>query len=110
VLPENAEPEVSVDVSVGASTFKPGEPITVNWSNAPGNRNDYVAIYDVDKAADNEDISAWVYTNALPEGQVLCDGQNLQGKWPLPPGNYIVKLMKDDGYEQMAESGHFTVE
>ena len=110
VLPENAEPEVSVDVSVGASRFKTSEPIAVNWSNAPGNRNDYVAIYDVDKAADNEDISAWVYTNALPEGQVLCDGQNLQGKWPLPPGNYIVKLMKDDGYEQMAESGHFTVE
>ena len=51
-----------------------------------------------------------MYTNALPEGQVVCDGQNLQGQWPLQPGNYVVKLMKDDGYEQLAESGRFTVE
>ena len=106
VLPENAEPSVGVS----AGTFKAGEPITVNWSNAPGNRNDYLAIYEADKAEDNEDIRAWVYTNALPEGQVVCDGRNLQGQWPLPPGNYVVKLLKDDGYDQMGESARFTVE
>ena len=97
-------------VSVSAASFKPGEPIALSWSNAPGNRNDYAAIYDVDKARDNEDIRAWVYIDALPEGQAVCDGQNLQGQWPLQPGNYVVKLMKDDGYEQLAESGRFTVE
>jgi hypothetical protein len=110
VLPAGAEPSVSVT----AGTFKTAEPITVDWSNAPGNRNDYLAIYAADESSanghDNEDFLAWVYTNALPEGQVVCDGRTLQGEWPLPPGNYVVKLMKDDGYEQMAESGRFTVE
>jgi endonuclease/exonuclease/phosphatase family metal-dependent hydrolase len=110
VLPTGAEPSVSVT----AGTFKTAEPITVDWSNAPGNRNDYLAIYAADESSanghDNEDFLAWVYTNALPEGQVVCDGQNLQGQWPLPPGKYVVKLMKDDSYEQLAESGRFSVE
>ena len=106
VSPTGATPTVSVS----AGSFKTGEPITVNWSNAPGNRNDYLAIYDADKSQGNEDIRAWVYTNALPAGQLVCDGQNLQGEWPLQPGNYVVRLLKDDGYEQMAESGRFTVE
>jgi hypothetical protein len=29
--------------------------------------------------------------------------------WPLPAGQYVVRLMPDDGYVSVAESARFTI-
>jgi hypothetical protein len=29
---------------------------------------------------------------------------------PLEPGTYVIRLMKDDGYESIAESASFVIE
>ena len=69
-----------------------------HWKNAPGNRNDYLAVYDVATAGDPQAMSAWVYIDALPSGSKditeMLDGD----------GPFRLRLLKDDGYETLAET------
>jgi len=102
--------DVTPSVEVVGTTFKPGDSIAVKWKNAPGNRNDYVATYKLDVATDYENGLTWSYVGALPEGQLQLDETTTEAGWPLEPGTYVVRLVKDDGYEPMAESASFTVE
>lgn len=99
-----------VTVSVTGSRFKVGEAIPVSWNNGPGNRNDYLAAYKLNVAADYENGQAWTYVNALPEGRAQLDQSTVEWSWPLQPGSYVIRLVKDDGYEALAESASFVVE
>ena len=104
------EPDSIPAVEVTEKSFKVGQAIDVSWSNGPGNRNDYVAAYKLNVAPDYENGLAWVYVNALPEGRVRLDETTVEWSWPLQPGKYVVRLLKDDGYESLAESASFVVE
>lgn len=106
VLPSGAAP--SVDVA--GSSFAVGEGIDVRWSNAPGNRNDYLAAYEIDVETGYDNGLAWTYIAALPNGQKRLDESTSAWGWPLQPGNYVIRLVKDDGYDSMAESAPFVVE
>lgn len=106
VMAEGVGPAVEV---IGSS-FESGEPIEVAWNNAPGNRNDYVAAYKPGVPSGYEDGLAWTYVHAMPEGRMSLDDKSSEWGWPLEPGSYVIRLMKDDGYEQLAESAVFTVE
>jgi hypothetical protein len=106
VLKRDVDPSVEV---VGA-TFRPGDSIAVKWRNAPGNRNDYVAAYKLNVPTDYENGLAWSYVGALPEGQLQLDETTTESGWPLEPGTYVIRLVKDDGYEPMAESASFAIE
>ena len=108
----DGERETAIEV-VGAS-FAVGQAIPFTWSNAPGNRNDYVAVYAPGSTAqyetgDYETGLPWAYINALPEGQSQLDASNAGWGWPVPPGTYVMRLMKDDGYDILAESASFEV-
>jgi hypothetical protein len=35
---------------------------------------------------------------------------NIEWGWPLAPGNYVIRLMKDDGYESLAESAMLRID
>ena len=100
-------------VNVSRDTYKVGEAIKINWQDGPGNRNDYLGIYEV--GIDSAYIPGydggltWLYVNALPEGSIVLDESTSETVWPLPPGNYVARLMKDDGYESLAESAAFVV-
>ncbi len=89
--------------------FAPGEGIGIRWANAPGHRNDYVAVYDSQTPAGYGSGLAWAYVDARPAGALRLDVETAQGPWPLVPGSYVIRLMKDDGYEQLAESAPFAV-
>jgi endonuclease/exonuclease/phosphatase family metal-dependent hydrolase len=102
--------DVGPAVEVFGTSFESGEPIEVAWSNAPGNRNDYIAAYKPGVPSGYDDGLAWTYVHAMPEGRMPLDGQSSEWGWPLEPGNYVIRLMKDDGYEQLAESDVFTIE
>ncbi|MCJ7592971.1 MAG: hypothetical protein MUO51_16625, partial [Woeseiaceae bacterium] len=88
--------------------------IPYTWSNAPGNRNDYVAVYLPGvtaqyEAGDYETGLPWAYIDALPEGRSQLDASNAGWGWPVPPGTYVMRLMEDDGYDILAESASFEV-
>ncbi len=106
ILERDADPSVEV---VG-TTFRSGDSIAVKWRNAPGNRNDYVAAYKQDVAADYENGLAWSYIASLPEGHLQLDETTTEAGWPLEPGTYVIRLVKDDGYEPLAESASFVIE
>ena len=106
VLPVGAVPAIGVAKPV----FAAQEPVLIQWSNAPGFRNDYIAVYAADAADDNEAMLSYAYIDALPAGELdLRTAVALNGG-TLPPGRYVTKLLKDDGYEALAETGPFQVE
>ena len=104
VQDRDAVPSIAVDTH----RFDAGEPIPFRWQNGPGHRNDYVAVFDAGTEAAYENSLAWAYVQARPEGRMQLDAATLDG-FPLPPGRYVLRLMKDDGYEPLAESSMFEV-
>lgn len=106
VLAEDAAPAVEV----AGSSFARGEGIPVRWRDAPGNRNDYLAAYAYQAETDAGNGLTWTYIDALPEGGKSLDATSAAGPWPLVPGEYVIRLHKDDGYDVLAESSPFRVE
>lgn len=106
ILAANAVPEVTVT----PRAYAVGEAIPVSWRNAPGYRNDYIAAFAVDGGDNLEDGQAWTYVKSMPNGELILDDNNAEWGWPLSPGDYVIRLMKDDGYESLAVSEVFTVE
>ena len=97
------------------------EPVGVTWSNAPGNRWDWLGIFKATDAAvptdgsipdDSGDYLLYEYTRTEVEGHGTFSksSQTGSGTWPLPPGRYEVRLMLDDGYRTVARSRPFTIE
>ena len=109
VVDKDATPEVSVT----RDTYESGEAIEINWQNGPGNRNDYLGIYEVGIESayipGYDGGLTWLYINALPDGSILLDETTSEIAWPIPPGNYVARLMKDDGYDTLAESAPFVI-
>lgn len=101
VVAVDARPALSVD----HATVPSGEPIDVEWQNAPGMKFDWIAIY----AAGDPDLSnywAYLYTNAEINGSLSFDAGALGGA--LDPGDYDVRLLQDDGYVVLA-TAPFTI-
>jgi endonuclease/exonuclease/phosphatase family metal-dependent hydrolase len=99
VVAPGARPTVSAPPRVRA-----GRAIRVSWTNAPGFRRDWVGIW---KAGDNDlynDYLTFVYTGATVAGRTTIAGD----RSTYPPGRYVVRLVKDDGYGVLAQSS-FTV-
>jgi endonuclease/exonuclease/phosphatase family metal-dependent hydrolase len=94
-----AENRPSVSTSEGH--YWQGDPITVKWGNAPGYRWDWVAIYSLGDPDLYNGYWAYAYTGATASGDVTFDA-DLLGEEMLPPGEYEVRLMLDDGYQVLA--------
>ncbi|GAA4559901.1 endonuclease/exonuclease/phosphatase family protein [Planotetraspora kaengkrachanensis] len=100
-------------VSVGKSRYKQGEPITVDWSNAPGMGLDWVSVYACPggECADTSEYLVYTYTDSRIEGQAKIGPKAIgaDSSWPLAPGKYVVRLLPDDGLVSVAQSAVFTV-
>lgn len=107
------DPASSPLVETSRRSYDVGEAVQISWKNGPGNRNDYLGIYeagiDAEYIAGYDGGLAWIYVDALPEGTLRLDQASSISAWPLPRGSYVVRLLKDDGYEVLAESQPFTV-
>jgi hypothetical protein len=82
-----------------------GEPIIVEWQNAPGMKFDWLAIYE----AGDPDLAnywAYLYTGGEISGSLAIDAEVIGG--PLEPRAYEVRLLRDDGYVVLA-TAPFTV-
>ena len=75
-----------------------GEPIVVEWQNAPGMTFDWIAIYE---AGDPDLSSYWAYlTGGELSGSVTFDDVAIGG--PLDPGDDEMRLLRDIGSVVMA--------
>ncbi len=104
VLEQGAKPWVGL-----VHDSKGGEDLLVSWRDAPGLRNDYLAIVREGTKATYDGPGTWIYVNAMPAGSLRIGKDNVAGEWPLAPGRYVVRLMKDDGIEVLAESAPFDI-
>ena len=86
-----------------------GQPIVVKWRNTPGERWDWVAVYDRGADPNVAYYRLWGYTFASIAGKRTLDrtqpyfGYGPQ-PWPVRPGKYSVYLLRDDGYAVIARS------
>jgi endonuclease/exonuclease/phosphatase family metal-dependent hydrolase len=77
-----------------------GRRVRVAWHNAPGYRRDWVGIWKAGDVDLYNDYLTFEYTGATVAGSTTIGG--------LAPGRYVVRLMKDDGYAELAKAS-FTV-
>jgi len=107
VLPESGI-EPSISLFMENTTYEVGTPITAMYT-APGNRLDWVGVY---TAGDDDLTNYWLYryTGARVSGIVTIGATyDSYDAFPLPPGEYVLRLMLDDDYIMLAESEPFTI-
>ena len=109
--PQGTKPSVSTN----RSTYTVGQPIGVRWAAAPGMALDWIGVFRCypGGCADNGGYLLYWYTGTAVQGHgVIGPGKATQpggASWPLPPGEYVVRLLPDDGYISVAVSARFTV-
>src|SRR5665811_1236905 len=97
-----------------------GEPIVVDWRDAPADRWDWLGVYKASAADPAVDYYlVWQYTggamagtvHGMPAGALSMDGATSEGKpWPLPASKYVVYYLLADAYEAVAVSDtHLTL-
>ncbi|CAB5035126.1 unannotated protein [freshwater metagenome] len=87
-------------IRVAKRAIRSGASIRVSWSGAPGWRNDWVS---VSKAGDPDVVNyiGYVYTGAHVNGSETITADDL-GK--LKKGRYVVRLLRDDHYDVLAQT------
>lgn len=93
-------------LTIQTPTVRPGQPLRLRWSGAPGHRHDWLGVF---RAGDPSVIAylSTAYTHARRRGdaQITLEGED----GPLPPGDYEARLMRDDSYVVLARA-RFTIE
>jgi 5'-nucleotidase/UDP-sugar diphosphatase len=88
---------------VAKPTYAPGEKITVNFNNAPGNPKDWIAFYKAGQTPGSVGSTAYLYVDGTTSGTTAV----LTGSVDFPaglasPGDYVVYLLENDGYTVLA--------
>jgi len=111
-------------VVTSKAVYAIGEPIEVSWTNAPGMRWDWVAIFSPGESGSskvamtrnsgyggNGHYRLYAYTRTAIEGTTTFNADSFVGytTWPLHPGTYDIRLLLDDGYQSAATSAPFKV-
>ncbi len=97
-------PGARPSIGVSSARYRTGEAITVRWSDAPGNRWDWVGVYVAGSDPGRENPLLWRHTRCAIAGVLALDDTAEGGGWPLPPGDYRVILGLDDSYVVLAEA------
>jgi endonuclease/exonuclease/phosphatase family metal-dependent hydrolase len=90
-------PGADTQVDTSPWRFAEGEPITVTWQGAPGNRFDWVGIYRRRADPANGWYLAYLYTGSAVSGEVTFDADTTN-RWPLSPGRYRAWVLVSDIY------------
>ena len=101
-------------MTASADTYRPGEPVTVSWDRAPGQHLDWIGLYRCLRTCDEPgSYLAYRYTRTRIEGSLTFSETALPGEgappWPLPPGQYVARLLVDDSYRVVAQTPRFRV-
>lgn len=101
-------PDLAPSITTDQTTYEPGQDITVTWENAPAMQRDWVAVYSRETTDFYNDYLLYVYTGATVDGTATFNAAEIKDL--LPPGDYVVNLFKDDGYELLASASFSTGE
>jgi len=99
-------PDLVPMIMTDQTTYTPGQSIVVTWKNAPAMQRDWIAVYSRDTTDFYNDYLFYIYTYATVEGTATLDAAEIKDL--LPPGDYVINLFKDDGYELLA-SAQFSI-
>jgi endonuclease/exonuclease/phosphatase family metal-dependent hydrolase len=89
-------------ISTDRRVYRPGQPITVTWDGAAGNRWDWVGLYPFHAKTGRGNYQQWFYTDSTVQGSHQLDASTHGGQWPLRPGRYTIYLLVDDSYVNVA--------
>jgi endonuclease/exonuclease/phosphatase family metal-dependent hydrolase len=102
------DPGAPATIEVSSQTFAVGEPIIVTWTNAPGNRYDWLDVHGAAATPTTGRIWNWRYLGARVFGTTAVKAE-ATGNWPLPPGRYRVSLCVDDDFVCLATTQAFRI-
>lgn len=100
-----ARPGSVPEIAAAVTRLKQGEPVHVKWSNAPGNRHDWIGVFKAGEPSVMNYLS-FHYVDARHDGEM--DIRLGEAGEPLEPGRYELRLMNDDSYVILAR-GEFEV-
>ncbi|HEX5088679.1 MAG TPA: endonuclease/exonuclease/phosphatase family protein [Nocardioides sp.] len=97
-----------------ARSYRAGQPIRVSWDRAPGEHLDWIGLYRCRRTCDDPGgYLAYRYTHTRVEGALTlsetADPGEQAPEWPLPPGQYVARLLVDDSYRVVGETPRFRV-
>jgi hypothetical protein len=102
------DPSLPPTLTVSKRHFARGESIGVTWTNAPGNRFDWLGVTRGAGTPAVYPLLEWRYIQARIFGSARINA-GARGAWPLPPGRYRVSLCIDDDYRCIASTAAFTI-
>ncbi|HVQ87133.1 MAG TPA: endonuclease/exonuclease/phosphatase family protein [Actinomycetes bacterium] len=102
-------PGESPRVATDKPVYSVSEAIEASWTNGPGNKSDWIAIFDRGASPENSKARVWEYIDAQVEGRFRFDAQVRPRRWPVPAGEYSVYLMQDDSSIKLSQAD-FTVD
>ncbi|MGH2511625.1 MAG: endonuclease/exonuclease/phosphatase family protein [Candidatus Limnocylindrales bacterium] len=90
-------------------TYRVGEPIELDWAQAPANRWDWIGLFPAPARLFQDGHLVWAHTRAQASGSVRLDASSAivdqsptGGAWPIPAGEYEAAYLLDDMDEQVA--------
>ena len=103
--PTPALPEIVTD----KERYSGGKPITVSFSDGPGNPRDWIGIYRPDTTPGEQGSLAWVYVSGSTTASDGLANGSVAFTNNLSVGDYVARFFKNDGYSQLAAAVAFTV-
>ena len=95
-------------VATADRRYDQGDPIRVEWTGAPGNGYDWLALNRDCFDPGSCPLRQWRYIDGNVNGAVRFT-RGSEGVWPLRPGRYAVSLCVDDDYVCVATSEVFRI-
>lgn len=97
-------PGATTSLRTGHRSYARGHGIATSWSDAPGDRNDWLAVYRRGGVPGKASYLGWTYIGPQISGSVTVNAAIRGVQWPLPPGRYTAYLLKDDDYVVLAHA------
>ena len=95
-------------------SYREGAAIRVHWTRAPGNNLDWIGLYRCHRTCGGPgSYLVYRYTRTDVEGSATFNAHVYLGEatvaWPLPPGQYVARLLVDDSYHSLGTSPRFRI-
>jgi hypothetical protein len=89
--------------------YLPGEPITITFTNGPGNRLDWIGLYKSGQTPGGPASTDYLYVDGTTGGsKALTDGSVTFSKGLTATGDYVAFFLENDGYNVLASEA-FTI-
>lgn len=93
----------NTQIQLDTIAYRPNTPISVSYTDGPGNQRDWIALYKVSQTPGSSSPSqAWAYVNGQTSGTHTFSGLT-------QPGRYYATFMANDGYTEIAPRKEFYV-